>query len=65
MRRESYLSPRSLTVLAELLPQWFATGDIVERRRNRLFAVSVSQTEPRYQQILRRLSEKIRKKGKR
>lgn len=37
------------------LPSWFANGDAIIRRGTRFFARSLTQTEPRYRQVWRRL----------
>lgn len=49
-----------VTLVVNHLPAWFASGDLVIRRGTRLFARSLTQTEPRYRQAIRRLVRLIR-----
>jgi hypothetical protein len=51
--------PRSIIVTVDRVPDWLSSGDLIENRGKRTFAVSLTQTEPRWRSLLNRLSRWI------
>lgn len=47
--------PAKHTLNVNNLPTWFKSGDLIEYRRGRTFAVSMTETEPRWRYWVRRL----------
>lgn len=41
------------------IPSWFKSGDVIEYRRGRTFAVSMTETEPRWKQWWRKLKARL------
>lgn len=41
------------------MPGWFQSGDLIVKRGRRTFMVSMTQTEPRWQAILKRLKRRL------
>lgn len=54
------LNEHSHTVTVDHVPDWLSSGDIVEKRGERYFAVSLTKTIPRWRSLLNRFIHWIR-----
>jgi hypothetical protein len=60
MSKSRELLPNPVTVKDDL-PAWVRPGDVIEKRGDRYFIVSLYESEPRWRHYLRRLKKWWRK----
>lgn len=47
--------PSKYVLNVRKMPSWFKSGDVIEYRHGRTFAVSLTETEPRWRRLLNTL----------